>query len=163
MSKTLPATLCILLALPAAASASAMEPAAPPGGDPDTREVITMDPGGRHLVLGEMRQFLEGIQQITVALSRDDLEAAASAARSLGLEMAGTVPPQVMRQLPPEFRQLGRSTHADFDQIALDLETLGDTQYALRQLGDTINKCVSCHATWRIEVEAPGRGLHPEE
>ena len=66
--------------------------------------------------------------------------------------MTEAVPPQVMQQLPLEFRQLGRSTHADFDQIAMDLETMGDPQHALRQLGGTLQKCISCHATWRIET-----------
>ena len=129
--------------------------------DPDQREVIAMDPAGRDLVLTEMRMFLEGVQQITAGLAAEDIDTAIAAARRLGLGMAQEVPPAVRQQLPMAFRQLGRATHADFDQIALDLETLGDTQHALRQLGDTLNKCVACHATWRIELVDTRRGLRP--
>jgi hypothetical protein len=129
--------------------------------DPDSRTVIYMDDAGRDLVLAEMRMFLEGVQQITAGLAGENLDAAIAAARGLGLGAMGDVPPAVMQQLPLEFRQLGRSTHADFDQIAMDLETLGDRQHALRQLGDTLGKCVACHATWRIERGDLERGLRP--
>lgn len=129
--------------------------------DPDQRQVIVMDPAGRDLVLTEMRMFLEGVQQITAGLAAEDIDAAIAAARRLGLGVVQEVPPAVMQQLPMAFRQLGRATHADFDQIALDLEILGDTQHALRQLGDTLNKCVACHATWRVELADTRRGLRP--
>ncbi|HDP89738.1 MAG TPA: hypothetical protein ENN42_07270 [Thioalkalivibrio sp.] len=129
--------------------------------DPDRRAVIPMNPAGRDVVLAEMRMFLKGVQQIAAGLADDDIETAAAAARSLGLGMAETVPPEVAQQLPMEFRQLGRATHADFDQIAMDLEAMGDSRHALRQLGDTLNKCVACHATWRIETGDLGRGLRP--
>ena len=120
--------------------------------DPDQRRVIPMTPDGRDLVLTEMRGFLAGLQQIVAALSTDDLARAAEVSRSLGTDMMGEVPPHIMQQLPLEFRQLGRSTHQDFDQIALDLDTLGDPRHAMAQLGETLNKCVACHASWRIDL-----------
>lgn len=149
---------CLALAPVAQAETAAQRPGV---ADPDRREIIAMDPAGRDLVLTEMRLFLEGVQQITAGLATEDIDTAIAAARRLGLGMAQDVPPAVREQLPMAFRQLGRATHADFDQIAMDLETLGDTQHALRQLGDTLNKCIACHATWRIEMVDTGRGLRP--
>lgn len=51
-----------------------------------------------------------------------------------------------------EFRQLGFSVHRDFDQIALDAESLKDVSYSLSQLSGTLKKCVSCHATYQIRT-----------
>ena len=161
MRTVLPALL-LLLSIPALAAEPVTAPTLP-ADDPDTREVIVMDPAGRDLVLTEMRLFLEGVQKITAGLAAEDIETAAFAARRLGLGMVETLPEAVMQQLPPSFRQLGGSTHADFDQIALDLETVGDPQHALRQLSETLNKCVACHATWRIEATPSlrAKGLAP--
>ncbi len=57
-----------------------------------------------------------------------------------------------MGKLPMPFKQLGRDTHARFDQIALDAEQLGDPRHALSQLNDVLDNCVACHAAFRIDV-----------
>jgi hypothetical protein len=44
--------------------------------------------------------------------------------------------------------------HQDFDRIALDAETMGDTRHALTQLGETLNKCVACHAMYQLAAPA---------
>jgi hypothetical protein len=118
----------------------------------DTRTVIQLSPQHRLLVLTEMQQFLAGLQQLTVALSQDDMETVARVARSLGSPMTHDVPPDLKQALPEGFRKLGFSVHKDFDQIALDAESLGDSQHTLSQLGATLSKCVSCHSTYQIRV-----------
>lgn len=124
----------------------------PTGQDP--RQAIKLDPASRALVLVEMRQFLGGVQQMTEALARDDLKSVAKAARGVGMQAAHEVPDAVKAQLPKEFKQLGFGVHKDFDQLALDADTLGDGKYALKQLGAILQKCVSCHATYRLEAVA---------
>jgi len=121
------------------------------GEETDTRRVIALTSPQRHLVLEEMRQFLAGLQQISAALSNEDMESVAAAARAVGLVMSHHVPADLKQALPVEFRKLGHSVHSDFDAIALDAEALGDVQHTLSQLGETLSKCVSCHATFRIE------------
>ena len=118
----------------------------------DTRTVIQLSPPHRLLVLTEMRQFLAGLQQLSVALSQDDMDAVARVARTLGSPMTHDVPPDLKQALPEGFRKLGFSVHKDFDQIALDAESLGDSQHTLSQLGATLSKCVSCHSTYQIQV-----------
>jgi len=54
-----------------------------------------------------------------------------------------------------EFRQLGFSVHREFDQIAMDAESLKDVSTTLGQLSATLQKCVSCHATYQIRTPAP--------
>lgn len=119
----------------------------------DVRTIIQLSSQHRALVLTEMRQFLSGLQQITSALSRDDMEAVVQAANSMGSSMSHHMPSDLKQALPLEFRKLGHSVHSDFDQIALDAESLGDNKHTLSQLSDTISKCVSCHGTYQIQTK----------
>lgn len=122
----------------------------------DGRAEIVLAPADRDLVLTEMRGFLSAVQGITAAVSRDDLAVVAEQARGMGRAAVGQIPVSLMQALPLEFKTLGNSVHADFDQLALDAEQLGDREHALRQLGDILNKCVACHATYRLSPRPDG-------
>ena len=125
----------------------------------DNRTVIQLPTHQRAMVLSEMRAFLSGLQQITEALSREDMEAVANAARPLGSPMTRHMPADLGQSLPEGFRALGSSVHSDFDHIALDAESLGDPGHTLSQLGATLSKCVSCHETYQIRLQnAPDAG-----
>jgi len=118
----------------------------------DTRSVIQLSSQHRTLVLTEMRQFLSGLQQMTDALSRDDMETVTREARTLGTSMSHHMPADLKQALPLDFRKLGHAVHSSFDQIALDAESLGDSQHTLSQLGDILSRCVSCHNAYQIQV-----------
>lgn len=120
----------------------------------DRRLAIVLDPAERSLVLAEMRGFLTAVQIITEATTRNDVKAIAAAARSMGMAAAGGVPPTLAAKLPLEFKQLGHGVHADFDRIALDIEAMGDAKHAHAQLGETLKKCVACHALYQIAAPA---------
>lgn len=120
----------------------------------DNRAVLKLTPDERIMILEEMRLFLDGVQKMTGALGRQDTQAAADAARGMGRIMVHEVPPALRAKLPQEFRQLGSSVHRDFDQIALDAETLKDVSYTLNQLSATLQKCVSCHTMYQIQAPA---------
>jgi hypothetical protein len=134
---------CLFAVLFASVSIAAAE-------EVDTRTVIQLSLQHRALVLGEMRQFLAGLQQMTHALSRDDMETVTREARTLGVSMSHHMPADLKQALPLEFRKLGHSVHSSFDQIALDAESLGDAQHTLSQLGETLSRCVSCHSAYQI-------------
>jgi hypothetical protein len=121
----------------------------------DSRTVIELSPQHRTLVLTEMRQFLSGLQQITDALARDDMETVVREARILGVSMSHHMPADLKQALPQSFRELGHSTHSGFDQIALDAESLGDSAHTLSQLAETLTRCVSCHSTYQIQLVKP--------
>jgi len=120
----------------------------------DGRAVLELSPGERAMILDEMRLFLDGVEKMTGALGRQDMPAVAGAARNLGRKMVHEVPPALRAKLPPEFRQLGFTVHGDFDQIALDAESMKDASYSLNQLSATLQKCVACHASYRIQTPA---------
>ena len=120
----------------------------------DGRAVLELTPEERAMILEEMRLFLTGVQKMTGALAQQDMAAAAEAARSMGQKMVHEVPPALRAKLPMEFRQLGASVHGDFDQIAMDAESLKDVSYSLGQLSATLQKCVSCHTMYQIQAPA---------
>ena len=119
----------------------------------DMRTVVQLSSQHRAVVLAEMRQFLSGLQQITDALAREDMETVVRIAHSLGSPMTLNMPQDLKQVLPEEFRKLGFSVHASFDQIALDAGTLGDGKHTLSQLGETLSKCVACHSTYQIRAD----------
>ena len=124
----------------------------------DNRVVLELAPGERAMILEEMRLFLSGLQKMTGALGKQDMPAAAAAARGMGRIMTHEVPPTLRAKLPQEFRQLGFSVHSDFDQIALDAKSLKDVSYSLGQVSATLQKCVNCHTTYQIRSPALNAG-----
>jgi hypothetical protein len=142
--------LAVLLGLNLATARAEESHANHPAPAADGRAVLELTPGERAMILQEMRMFLSGVQAMTGALSEQDMPAAAAAARGLGQVMVHEVPPALRAKLPPEFRQLGFSVHRDFDQIALDAESMKDVSHSLGQLSATLQKCVACHAGYQI-------------
>jgi hypothetical protein len=120
----------------------------------DDRVVLSLTPGERAVILEEMRMFLHGVQKMTGAMGKQDMPAVAGAARDMGQKMVHEVPPALREKLPMAFRQLGFSVHRDFDQIALDADSMKDVSFSLNQLSAVLQKCVSCHATYQIQVPA---------
>lgn len=119
--------------------------------DPDQRVVLQLPPDERHMVLNEMRNFVVAIQQIADGLANDDFEQVAAAARKMGSGAANEIPPRVVNKLPETFKQLAGKVHMTYDAIALDADSMADTQLALEQLGELYGYCVACHATYQIE------------
>jgi cytochrome c556 len=121
----------------------------------DGRRAIMLESGERNLVLAEMRGFLQAVQRINAAIVQQDSNAAASAAKQVGVAAQQGVPATLMGKLPADFKLLGLDTHRLFDQLALDAEQLGDPMQTLEALSTLMNNCVACHAAFRIDAAAP--------
>ncbi len=121
------------------------------GKDPDTRTKLILPADERHLVLGEMRNFIIAIHDITTAVAIDDMDAVAKAARRMGSAASGEIPPRVAAKLPAPFKQLAGRVHATFDMIAMDAEDIGDAMHTIEQLSALTNHCIACHAIYQIE------------
>jgi len=122
----------------------------------DGRTAVVLAPAERDLVLGEMRSFVAGLQQISDALSRDDMDAVAKAARAMGMEKTHDAPVAMMGKLPLAFKKLALGTHREFDTIALDAEAMRMPKHTLGQLSDVLQKCVACHASYQLKA-APAK------
>jgi hypothetical protein len=119
----------------------------------DKRQVVPLSEHQRDHVLTEMRSLLSGTRNILDALSRDDMTTVAQEARALGMGMAGKGENHLRSVLPEAFMRLGMSVHKDFDNISLDAQSLKDPKHTLRQLGEAMKKCDSCHASYQIRVK----------
>lgn len=128
--------------------------APPEAGSTDKRTRLPLTVAERDVVLGEMRGLLTATQTVFDAALANDLKRAAQAARSAGMGEVEHIPLEIraplIGKLPLEFKQLGFSVHREFDQIALDAESLGDREHTLRQMTNLMQKCVACHATYAI-------------
>jgi len=100
----------------------------------------------------EMRLFLSSTQKIVTAAAANDMKALAEAARGAGMAAAHEVPAKLREKLPMQFKKLGHATHQGLDDLARDAESLGDANHALKQLGQVMDNCTSCHALYRIET-----------
>jgi hypothetical protein len=105
----------------------------------DQRLAVHLAPAERDLVLKEMRQMLTSVHGIIDA-----------AARASGMAMAADVNPMLMAKLPFEFKQLGMSVHADFDQLATTVAAGAEPTTALRDLSSITARCVACHSVYRL-------------
>jgi cytochrome c556 len=120
----------------------------------DGRVAVLLEPGERELMLKEMRSFVEGLQVISDALSKDDMEGVANAARAMGTVKAQDVPLAMIGKLPLEFKTLAFGVHGGFDTIAADAKTVGMPKHTLGQLSEVLQKCVACHSGYRLKAAA---------
>lgn len=148
----------VAAALTLAALASGPATAATTGAD--RRAVISVDAGARGELLAEMRAHVANLQRFLDAVAKNDLPAAAAAARASGIAAASEAGDEIGRDLPPAFTALGMSLHADFDRLA-DAAARGDDARSLvGGLAAAMQKCVACHASYRLGARAgrsPGR------
>ena len=122
-------------------------------GEHDGRTIVYLTETEKEAVLSEMRGFLESTESIVKAISEVNMELVAESARKSGRAAGAHMPKTLHSKLPDSFRKLGSDTHRRFDELALDAEQLGDEGHSLSQLGALLGNCVSCHASFRIEVE----------
>ncbi len=120
---------------------------------PDGRRAIVLTPDEKNMVLGEMRTILSAVNGTLKAVAKGDHAEAAKAARSAGMVMAVDGNPALMGKLPLEFKSLGMSLHADFDTLADDIDKGMEGTQIIERLGTVTDKCVSCHAGYRISEE----------
>ena len=118
----------------------------------DGRTTILLDANERDIVLAEMRGFLTSVQQITRGISADNMDLVAEYAKKSGKAAQSEVPGTLVGKLPLPFKKLGSDTHKKFDQLAMDAIDLSDGSFALEQLSDLMKNCVTCHATYRIDI-----------
>lgn len=123
----------------------------------DGRRVVEVSSSDKVLILTEMRELLFALNRMHGALAEGDREGAAKAAESVGMGMVEALAEReasLIAKLPVEMKHLGFSTHENFDEIAKQLRENPDMDHraisaAIKTLTD---KCVACHAAYRIEA-----------
>jgi hypothetical protein len=120
----------------------------------DTRQRLVLPAAPRDKVLAEMRLMLESVNGVLQGLVAGDTLAVEKAARASGMAAAADVDPQIRQRLPQAFLMLGMGTHKAFDALADRMAAGGTRDDAIRDLTTITSRCVTCHATYRLD-EAP--------
>lgn len=121
---------------------------------PDGRQAIVLNADERNLILAEMRTMLGSVQGVIDGIANKDMKRVAQAARLSGSAVAAQVPAGLMGKLPLGFKQLGHTAHQGFDEIVVGAESGEPGDMLLARLGERLNNCVACHATYRLEAAA---------
>ena len=142
----------LLTALPApVVLAQANPPDVQANPELDNRRTIVTRPNERTRILANMRMYLVGLQAMTEALARDDMQAASAAARKMGSVNLYDIKLMFPNKASVEFHELAFEVHRDFDAIAKDAEVKKDPKLMLAQLGTVMKKCTHCHETYKLQ------------
>jgi hypothetical protein len=121
----------------------------------DARQLVKFPEPMRLHTISSMRDHLLALQEIDVALSKNEYDKAASIAESrLGmssLELHGAA--HIAPFMPQGMQDIGTQMHRAASRFALDAQTASvgnDVRPALAALGVVMQQCVACHAAYRL-------------
>ena len=130
-----------------------MPTAAASQGDP--RQLVTFPEPMRVHTIANMRDHLLALQEIDMALSRNDFDQAAKVAEGrLGmssLELHGAA--HIAPFMPKGMQDIGTQMHRAASRFAVETQTASvsnDVRPALAALGEVMQQCVACHAAYRL-------------
>ncbi len=117
----------------------------------DNRELVEMPEMMQQHMMGNMRDHLVALHEILTALSRDELDQAASVAEHrLGMSSLDDHGASHMAHfMPQQMGAIGTGMHRAASRFARKAEE-GDRLAAYDQLNEVTAACVACHAGYRI-------------
>lgn len=129
--------------------------AGPPAVQADARILVKFREPMRLHTITSMRDHLLALQEINVALSRNEFDKAASIAETrLGmssLERHGAS--HIAPFMPRAMQEIGTNMHHAASRFALEAQNASvtnDVRPALAALGSVMQQCVACHAAYRL-------------
>ena len=128
-------------------------PGAPSSGD--ARQLVKFPEPMRLHTITSMRDHLLSLQEIDVALSKNDFDKASRIAEQrLGmssLELHGAA--HIAPYMPQGMQDAGTAMHHAASQFAVEAQNASvsnDVRPALASLGTVMQQCVACHAAYRL-------------
>jgi len=117
----------------------------------DSRQLVQLPPMMQQHMLSNMRDHLRAINEILIAMAKDELDQAADIAEQrLGMSSLQSHGAGHMAQfMPAAMRMSGTSMHKAASRFALKAQE-GDALTAYRSLSEITSSCVDCHAAYRI-------------
>lgn len=115
----------------------------------DPRVNLKLTPKEKEVFLSDMRVMLQTVQEIMQAISVEDREAIANAARQSGNQMARHTPMSIKQKLPKSFQAIGGPMHMSFEEFAIRAET-DDMREMTAQLSIMMRQCMACHAAFKV-------------
>jgi hypothetical protein len=121
----------------------------------DSRQLVDFPEPMRVHTIANMRDHLLALQEIDIALSRNEFDKAASVAeRRLGmssLELHGAA--HIAPYMPQGMQDIGTQMHRAASRFAVEAQNASvsnDVRPALAALGAVMQQCVACHAAYRL-------------
>ena len=145
-----PITVCVIVATSMAAFVTG-----PARAEGDTRQVVELPELMQRHMLANMRDHLESLNEILVALSTNNFDQAARIAETrLGMSSLDAHGAEVMgRFMPESMRALGLRMHraaSNFAHEAQEASVDGAHERSLVALAEVTRYCVACHASFRL-------------
>ena len=147
--------MIVVASLAAAQSRQQLPSSSAPAASADSRQLVRFPEPMRLHTIANMREHLESLHAIDVALSKGDFDEAASVAESsLGmssLESHGAA--HLAPYMPKGMQDIGTRMHRAASRFAVEAQNAGvsnDVKPALAALGAVMEQCVACHATYRL-------------
>lgn len=121
----------------------------------DTRQLVPFPEPMRLHTIANMRDHLLALQEINVALSKNDFEKAARVAEQrLGMSaMEAHGAAHSAPFMPQGMRDIGSQMHRAASRFAVEAQSASvgnDVRPALAALGAVMQQCVACHAAYRL-------------
>ena len=142
-------------ALLASAQTHQHDIAAPAAGQADARQLVKFPEPMRLHTITSMRDHLLALQEIDLALSKNDFDNAARIAEQrLGmssLELHGAA--HIAPFMPQGMQDIGTQMHRSASRFAIEAQNASvgnDVRPALAALGTVMQQCVACHAAYRL-------------
>ena len=121
----------------------------------DARQLVQFPEPMRLHTITSMRDHLQSLQEIDVALSKNEFDKAASIAETrLGmssLELHGAA--HIAPFMPQGMQDIGTQMHRSASRFAIEAQNASvsnDVRPALAALGTVMQQCVACHAAYRL-------------
>jgi cytochrome c556 len=116
----------------------------------DGRSQIILKPQERALMLEDMRNYLSGVREITLAIAKENPVAIESAARRMGKIEIYEIKPVRTNPTVGKFRELGTELHQRFEDLADAAAAGRPVNQLLGDLSLLMNQCVKCHESYRV-------------
>lgn len=117
----------------------------------DTRTPVPLLPMMAHHQKQNMREHLVAVQQIIAALAIEDYPGIETAVARIGFSDQMGRMCDHMGAGAPGFTDQALAFHHTADRIA-EAAKARDATRVLTELGATLQRCTSCHATWKQQV-----------
>jgi cytochrome c556 len=121
----------------------------------DARQLVQFPEPMRLHTITSMRDHLQSLQEIDVALSKNDFDKASHIAEQrLGmssLELHGAA--HIAPYMPQAMQDIGTEMHRSASRFAVEAQNASvsnDVRPALAALGTVMQQCVACHAAYRL-------------
>lgn len=124
----------------------------------DARQAVRVPRIIRDRILTDMRGYLQGLQEIQMALSKQEYDRAAGLAENhVGMSVLVLHRShEVAKYVPKSFQEFGVAMHRAASRLAIavgDVAVTGNVNPALASFSEVMGACVACHAVYRLESE----------